>query len=131
MSAVQFEVSFRSAWFQPVPGEEAATNPGRFGKALAIWLADRLRARGVAIIGIEPEDFGWIVVVARAPGRVWLGCGNTDGSADRWQVFLTVERSWLGKSAPARQIDELVAHLVQIADELPQASEIVCEQRPA
>ncbi len=79
MSAVQFEVSFRSAWFRPVPGEEAATNPGRFGKALAIWLADRPRARGVAPVG---------------------------------------------------QIDELVAHLVQIADQLPQASEIVCEQRP-
>ena len=80
MSAVQFELSFRSAWFQPVPGEEAATNSGPFGKALAIWLADRLRARGVA---------------------------------------------------PAGQIDELVTHPVQIAHELPQASEIVCEHRPA
>ena len=34
------QVTFQTNFFKPVPGEEEETNPGRYGKALAQWLAE-------------------------------------------------------------------------------------------
>ena len=76
-------VTFQSAFFAPLPGEDHETNPGRYGRALALWLAAELRA----------EDFGWTVVISRQPFLLWLGCGNVDGSADTWRVFPVAEPS--------------------------------------
>ena len=37
-------LEFESSAFAVMPGEDEETNPGIYGKALAQWLADRLRA---------------------------------------------------------------------------------------
>ena len=41
--------------------EDAGTNPGRFGRAFANFVADGLRARGESVEAVAPEDFGWCV----------------------------------------------------------------------
>jgi hypothetical protein len=43
------QVTFQTEFFKPVHGEEEETNPGRYGKALAQWLAKNLKERGVTV----------------------------------------------------------------------------------
>jgi len=38
-------------------------------------------------------NFGWIVIVSRKPFLLWLGCGNTEDSADEWRIFPMAELS--------------------------------------
>jgi len=41
-------LEFESSAFAVIPGEDEHTNPGVYGKALAQWLAEQLRTRGVS-----------------------------------------------------------------------------------
>lgn len=52
--------NFLYGFLQPIAGEEKNTNPGRYGKVLVQWLAERLNERGVSVQGVIPEDFGWV-----------------------------------------------------------------------
>jgi len=67
---------FRSALFEIEPGEDAETNPSCYGRALAKWLAGELRREGLEVDDVFPEDWGWCVMVRRAPFQLWIGCGN-------------------------------------------------------
>ena len=87
-------VTFQSGFFAPVPGEEDETDPGRYGKVLALWLAAELSKEGASVKKVRAEDFGWIVVVARQPFPLWLGCGNVDGEVDQWRLFPVAEPSF-------------------------------------
>lgn len=78
------QITFTSDFFKPLPGEEEQTNSGCYGQALATWLADRLRKRGVSVEGIIPEDYGWVVMISRTPFLLWLACSNTDGRTTEW-----------------------------------------------
>jgi hypothetical protein len=78
---------FRSPLFSIEPGEDAETNPGIYGKALANWLASRLPAAGRTIHGCLSEDFGRLVHVAHPRLRVYVACANGHEFADEWQIF--------------------------------------------
>jgi hypothetical protein len=67
---------FRCSIFAVEPGEDAETNPGVYGKALANWLASELRAKGRTIRGCLSEDFGRLVHVAHPPLRPYAACAN-------------------------------------------------------
>lgn len=123
------QVTFTSDFFSPIAGEEAETNPGRHGKALAQWLAAQLQGRGVSIEGIIAEDFGWVVMVSRKPFLLWLGCGNTEGSTTEWTMFPVAELSPLQRIFkrvdPAPAIEALTAHLAVIVPSIPNVTNIV------
>lgn len=125
------QVTFSSEFFKPAAGEEEQTNTGRFGKALAEWLAARLNERGVLVEGIIPEDFGWVVMVSRKPCMLWFGCGNTDGSTEEWSIFPVVESSLLQrifkKVDPASEIEKLKSHLIELVPLIPGVSNVVWE----
>jgi len=109
------QVTFTTDFFKPIAGEEDETNPGRYGKALALWLAEQLKERGVSVEGVILEDFGWVVMVLRKPFLLWLGCGNIDGSSTEWPVFFVAEMLALQRifkrTDPAPEIEKLKAHL--------------------
>ena len=125
------QVTFTSEFFKPSSGEDEQTNPGRFGKALAEWLAERLKERGVSIEGVIPEDFGWVIMISRKPCRLWLGCGNTDGSTTVWSVFPVAELSLLQrifKSVdPVPEIEKIKSHLVELVPLIPGVANVVWE----
>ena len=125
------QVTFQTDFFKPVPGEEEETNPGRYGKALAQWLAERLKERGVAVEGVIPEDLGWVVMVSRKPFMLWLGCGNTDGSTNEWNVFPVAELSTVQRlfkrADPASEIEKLRAHLSELVPSIPGVTNITWE----
>lgn len=123
------QVTFTSDFFKPIAGEEEQTNPGRYGKALAQWLAAQLKARGVSVEGVIPEDFGWVVMVSRKPFMLWLGCGNTDGSTTEWNIFPVAEVSTIQRLFklidPSSEIEELRIHLVELVSTIPGVANVV------
>lgn len=96
-------ICFRSTLFEIEPGEDERTNPGRYGRQLAHWLAERLRGLGYSQAEVIPEDWGWCVMCSRKPFRLWVGCGNSDtmntpaipgqpdGPSMIWQCFVVAE----------------------------------------
>lgn len=110
-------------------GEEQETNPGRFGKALAHWLADGLRGRGVLVDRVFAEDFGWVAMVSGKPYPLWLGCGNIEGSKMEWTIFPVAEPSLLQRLFKrvdhSKEIDALHKHLVEIVRTVPRVSNVV------
>ena len=93
------------------PGEDEATNPERYGKALALWVADVLHANCWSTEGVVPEDWGWSVVVERKPVLLSVCCGNEEGSSTRWSILVAVETGFVGKllgrKAPTAEIARL------------------------
>jgi len=125
------QVTFTSDFFKPIAGEEGETNPGRFGKALAQWLAAQLKERGVSVEGVIPEDFGWVVMISRKPVMLWLGCGNTDGSTTEWSVFPVAELSALQRLFkrvdPSPEIERLRNHIAKLVPSIPGVTNVVWE----
>jgi len=125
------QVTFQTDFFKPITGEEEETNPGRYGKALAQWLVERLKERGVTVEAVIPEDFGWVVMVHRKPFMLWLGCGNTDGSTTEWSVFPVAETSTLQRLfkrvSPEPEIEKLRAHLSELVPSIPGVSNVTWE----
>ena len=123
------QVTFTSDFFKPIPGEEEKTNPGCYGQALANWLAERLRERGVSVEGVIPEDFGWVVVVSRKPVMLWFACSNTEDSTNEWMVYpvaeLSVLQRLLKRVDPAPEIKQLSAHLAEIVPLVPGITNVI------
>jgi hypothetical protein len=94
---------FTSTLFAVEPGEDAETNPNRFGKQLAAWLSVHLKALGYPDAEAIPEDWGWCVMCLRRPFLLWVGCGNSEtidtfehpertrSEPIIWQCFVEVE----------------------------------------
>jgi hypothetical protein len=128
----QFQLCFKSTLFDIVPGEDADTNPGRYGKSLANWLREKLIAMGYSVEDIVPEDWGWCVMCQRYPFRLWVGCGNTvddqkvpletSSESERsitWTCFVQAEASLFARffqkidtRAPARKLYEAVKSIL-------------------
>jgi hypothetical protein len=121
-------VTFKSSYFPVEPGEDEDINPGVFGKALAAWVADKLRERGVSVEKIVEEDFCRLVLVQRKPFMLWVGCANAEASATEWQLFLAAEVGLLGRVFrrvdPAPSFSSLVAHVRAIVEQVPGVSAI-------
>jgi hypothetical protein len=69
-------IRFRSALFPIDPAEDEETNPFLYGRALAQWMRQQLGSFGYAPEEVIPEDFGWIVVLSRGNGMLWVACVN-------------------------------------------------------
>ncbi|MFZ6749922.1 hypothetical protein [Undibacterium sp. Ren11W] len=122
------QITFKTDFFKPISGEDKETNPGRFGKALAQWLTEHLKLRGVAVEGVIPEDFGWVIMLSRKPFLLWLSCGNTDGSTTEWSIFPVAEVSTLQRlfnpADPAPEIEKLKVHLSELVLSIPGVSDV-------
>jgi hypothetical protein len=129
------QVTFTTDFFKPIQGEEEKTSPGRYGKQLAEWLAEKLQERGVAVEGVIPEDFGWVVMVSRKPFLLWLGCGNTEGSATEWSIFPVAEPSifhrLFNRINPTSVIEMLKAHVAELVPSIPGISNLTWDNTPA
>ena len=79
-------LEFESSAFAPLPGEDEATNPGVFGKALAQWLGNQLRRAGVATGEVIAEDFGWVIPVKNGPYFLRVACSRGE-KPNGWKVF--------------------------------------------
>src|SRR5256885_11823095 len=83
-------LEFESSAFPVIPGEDEETNPGIYGKALAQWLAEHLRAAGFPAGNVIAEDFGWCVPVESQPHSLYVACASTGEKADQWRGIVFV-----------------------------------------
>ncbi|WP_329742134.1 hypothetical protein [Dyella sp. A6] len=117
------QVTFQTDFFRASLGEESMTNPGRIGRDLAFWLQRELRTRGVESAEVIAEDFGWVVMIARKPWRLWLGCGNTDDSLTEWSIFVVAEASvfkrLLDRETIAEATRRLWEHVEALVHDVP------------
>jgi hypothetical protein len=104
-------LEFESTAFAVLPGEDEQTNPGVYGKALAQWLAEQLRARGFPSGDIIAEDFGWCVPVESKPHHLYVACGSVEGEPNHWRVFAFVEGGLLSRVLGHDKSTELLASL--------------------
>ena len=81
-------VEFRSGAFPPYPGEEEEINPGVWGKRLAEFIHNGLKAEGFDVIEPAAEDWGWMVEIRNDAFPLWVGCGNLDGEPDGFLCFI-------------------------------------------
>jgi hypothetical protein len=78
-------LEFESSAFAVVPGEDEKTNPGIYGKALAQWLAEQLRAAGFSVEDVIAEDLAGVSQLhpnptpSISPAQA-LGKGQTSGA---------------------------------------------------
>ena len=115
---------FESPAFSVIPGEDAETNPGLYGKALAGWISDQLRLVGVPAGDVIPEDFGWCVPVKALLYSLYVACANGE-SAGRWQVFVFVEGGLTYRILRKDESAELVAGLYATLRRCLESSRVV------
>jgi len=116
-------LEFESSAFEVTPGEDAATNPGIYGKALADWLAEQLRAAGFSVGDVIAEDFGWCVPVQSRPHSLYIACASTAEKPDQWRVFAFAEGGimarLLGKDKSAESLSSLFAAVKNCLESTP------------
>jgi hypothetical protein len=105
-------LEFESSAFPVSSGEDEQTNPRIYGKALAEWLAERLRAAGFPAGDVIAEDFGWCVPVESKPHSLYVACASAE-TPDQWRVFAFAEGGvmarLLGKDKSAESLASLFA----------------------
>jgi len=102
---------FQSSAFARIPGEDRETNPGILGKALALWLAEQLKAAGFTAGDAFAEDFGWCVPVQSKGHALYVACANSGGASDQWMVFAFTEGGVLARLRGKDTYTESVASL--------------------
>ena len=67
-------------------GGANSINPEIYGANLAQFLDQRFKELGYTG-GIVEEDWGWMIALASAPFKLWLGCASYDKDGE-WLVFI-------------------------------------------
>lgn len=116
-------LQFESAAFAVEPGGDEETNPGIFGKALALWFAEQLQCRHVSVGEIVAEDFGWLVLVQSTSHRLYVACASEDGETKKWRAFVFAEGRLLarilGKDESVESVASLYATIKQTLGSSP------------
>ncbi|WP_164963284.1 hypothetical protein [Rubrivivax sp. JA1026] len=127
-------LEFVSSAFATEAGEDDHTNPGVFGKALAEWLAEQLRARGLGIGEVIAEDFGWCIPVESTPHRLYVACASGEEGPHHWRVFAFAEGGLVarlfGKDQSTRSVALLFAALKEVLQRTPHVRGLREEEAP-
>jgi hypothetical protein len=122
------QIWVETSYFKIEDGEDRETSPGRLGRSFANWVAGRLKAYGEPVQQVRGEDWGWCVLLAGKPYRLWVGCGNRAKRIDEWGAFVAAEPKILQRlfrSVDVHPVLERVErHLDAIMHEVPRATAV-------
>lgn len=89
---------FTSTLFNIEPGEDEDTQPGIYGRQLAVWLKAQLEGHGYSVEPVIAEDWGYCLICSRTPFLLWVGCGNMEDGLKEvepsrivWHCFAVAE----------------------------------------
>lgn len=119
-------VTFKSDRFRPFLPEDAQVNPECYGAELAWWLCRQLADRKIFTSYPNYEDWGWFLEYIVGENEYWLCCGNDEGAANRWRVFLRPMSKGLfaRKKAPLDEAAPLLRGLQEVLAAHAEISEI-------
>jgi hypothetical protein len=104
-------LEFQSSAFPALPDEDRQVNPGRYGKALADFLASALPRYGLEITSVSAEDWGWRINLRNDAFPLWLGCGNYDEFENGFLCFIEPSapfiRHWLKRIETSSTVERL------------------------
>jgi hypothetical protein len=122
-------LTFDTSAFAISAGEDDATNPGIYGKALAEWLAEQLRASGFAAGDVFAEDFGWCIPVPAKPYTLYVACMMTDDEPNECTVFAFAEGGLLsrlfGRDERPRHLNPLHEAVTKAVEAAPFVDKLV------
>ena len=120
-------VEFRSNAFPAYQSEEEEINPGRFGKRLAEFLVEGLKERGEHVADLIDDDWGWIIPVANAQFRLWIGVGNYGEYPDGFLCFIEPQKEYVRKFFKKIPTADRVARLRENIDSVLRSSSKIRE----
>ena len=106
-------VRFCSDAFPRQPEDDLQVNAGRYGRALADFLAAKLRERGTPILRVAAEDWGWRVDIANQDFPLWIGCGNLDGEENAFLCFIEPSKETVGPIFRRKDARPATNHLAE------------------
>jgi hypothetical protein len=116
--AMKTHLEFKSNKFPAYDGEEQQINPGLWGKRLAEYLEQNLKAHGFETKRMNPEDWGWCLPIRNDDFSLWIGCGHQSGDNDEFLCFIhpdkAVIRKWFKTINTAEKIGRLANALEKI-----------------
>lgn len=98
------QVEFRSSSFPPREGEEEQINPGRWGMALAEYLAEGVSRHGFEADVGGYEDWGVYINVENDDFPLMIGCGNSEDGEDGFLVFVDPSKPEIKKGFFRRRV---------------------------
>jgi hypothetical protein len=127
--------SFESDAFPVLGDEDAATNPGIYGKALAEWMSAKLTEGGAGAKAPYAEDWGWCVEIAGhrirrvspAPAKR-RRARRRPGACMRSWTWGVLGRFRGGKEAAQRTVDDLSRKLKEILSTAPSISKLLIDE---
>ena len=106
---------FASLAFPASLGEEEGTNPSRFGKQLAGFLAQGLPSHGFTVTNVGAEDWGWMVALENEAFPLWVGCGNYEEFENGFLCFIEpskpIVKKWFSKIDATPTVEKLASAL--------------------
>jgi hypothetical protein len=106
-------LEFRSARLM---GGANSINPNIHGGKLAELLDRRFQSLGYSG-GIIEEDWGWMILLAKEPFKLWLGCASYDEDGE-WLVFIEPSkpfiRRWFRKTDTRPLVEKVATELETI-----------------
>jgi hypothetical protein len=104
-------LEFRSTAFPACPGEDEESNPGRYGKRLAEFIAAGLPKHGFGVANTSAQDWGWRIDLRSEQFPLWIGCGNYEEHDDGFLCFIEPSRPyvrrWFRRIPTSDTIDRL------------------------
>jgi hypothetical protein len=114
---VRTHVELRTDSFPAMAEEDDEVNPGRYGKALALWLQQELTARGLRAGSLVAEDWGWSVPLENPTFRLWVGCGNLDEHEDGFLCFIEPTKPFVRKGLKKVATADVVSRVADAIDD--------------
>lgn len=113
-------LEFQSSYFAIESCEDQETNPGIYGKALAHWLVEELRAQGIGVNAAFAEDFGWCIPVTLDSHQLFIACADIYDEPGHWGVFAFAEGGFwarlFGKDKRSPSLAALIALVKHILE---------------
>ena len=122
------ELVFTSLAFPIEPGEDEATNPGIYGKALSHWLGEKLRQRNLPAVEVIAEDFGWCLRVGAKSDRLYIACASDQEHRGQWRLYVFQDKGVLaglfGRSRMSEAVTDLFAEVKETLQAAPEVQDL-------
>jgi hypothetical protein len=109
--------------FAVTPDEDDATSYRVYGRALASFVAAKLREGGESVEEILPKPFGWCVLLRSEPFPLWIACSNRDSGTASWMAQVIAQpglfQATLGRAAVDAVVTVYSEFLARVLPDAP------------